>query len=160
MIIQGADLFSAMSLDAINEIKTSILEESYDKGTILFKQDDPAKYFYTLIDGRIQLAIGKEAEIDYMISRPGDIFGLSSMVDRECYTADALCVSPTKIAKIHKDNLEQILEKYPRDATLFFRHLSTAIMKRLVDNYGAFMSQGSLQGGSDGSRQVGSGAED
>ncbi|MFH0957209.1 MAG: cyclic nucleotide-binding domain-containing protein [Pseudomonadota bacterium] len=160
MIIQGADLFSAMSLDAINEIKTSIVEESHDKGSLLFKQDDPAKYFYTLINGRVQLAIGKEGEIDYTISRPGEIFGLSSMVDRECYTANAQCIAPTKIAKIQKDKLEQILEKYPRDATLFFKHLSAAIMKRLIDNYGAFLSQGSLQGVSYGSRQVASESED
>jgi CRP-like cAMP-binding protein len=160
MIIQGADLFSGMSLEAINEIKTSIVEEHHDKGTVLFKQDDPANYFYTLIDGRVQLAIGKEAEIDYTVSSPGEIFGLSSMVDRECYTADAQCVAPTKTAKISKDKLDQILEKYPRDAILFFKHLSTAIMKRLVDNYGAFLSQGSLQGVSYGSRQVASGSED
>ncbi len=104
--------------------------------------------------------IGKEAEIDYTISRPGDIFGISSMVERECYTADARCVTPTKTAKIDKDKLDEILEKYRRDASLFFRHLSTAIMKRLVDNYGAFLWQGNLQGVSYGSRQVGSSNED
>ena len=82
------------------------------------------------------------------------------MVESEGYTADARCVTPTKTAKINKDKLDQILEKYPRDATLFFRHLSTAIMKRLVDNYGAFLSDGNLQGVSYGSQQIGSNYED
>lgn len=160
MIIQGAELFSAMSLEAISEIKTSIVEESYDRGSVLFKQDEPANYFYTLIDGRIELSIGKEAEIDYTISHPGEVFGLSSMVDRECYSADAKCTVPSKIAKIKKDKLDKVLEKYPRDATLFYKHLSTAIMKRLVDSYNSYLSQGNLQGVSYGSRQVASGSED
>ena len=60
MIIQRAELFSDISLEAINEIKTSMVEETHNKGTILFKQDDPATYFYTLMDGRVQLAVGKE----------------------------------------------------------------------------------------------------
>jgi CRP/FNR family cyclic AMP-dependent transcriptional regulator len=160
MIIQRAELFSDMSLEAINEIKTSIVEESHNQGDVLFKQEDPATYFYTLMDGRVQLAVGKEAEIDYTVSRPGEIFGLSSMLDRERYTADAKCIEPTKTAKINKHKLDEILEKYPRDAVLFFKHLSTAIMGRLLDNYNAFLSQGTLQGVSYGTGQVAGDSED
>ncbi|MCL5125389.1 MAG: cyclic nucleotide-binding domain-containing protein [Deltaproteobacteria bacterium] len=160
MIIQRAKLFSDMSVEAINEIKSSIVEESHDRGAILFKQDEPADYFFTLMEGRVELAIGKQGEIDYTVSQPGEIFGLSSVVDRECYTADAKCTEPTKVAKIQKDKLDQILEKYPRDATLFYKHLSSAIMKRLLDNYQSFLSQGSLQGVSYGTGQVAGDSEE
>ncbi len=160
MIIQRAELFSDLSMEAINEIKTSMVEESHNKGTILFRQDDPADYFFTLMEGRVELAVGKQGEIDYTVSLPGEIFGLSSMVDRDCYTADAKCTAPTKVAKIKKDKLDRILEKYPRDATLFYKHLSTAIMSRLLDNYNAFLSQGTLQGVSYGTGQVAGDSEE
>ncbi|MGA8830920.1 MAG: cyclic nucleotide-binding domain-containing protein, partial [Desulfomonilaceae bacterium] len=87
MIIQRAKLFSDLSVEAINEIKTYVVEESHDQGTTLFRQDDPADYFFTLMEGRVELAIGKQGEIDYTVNQPGEIFGLSSMVDRESYTA-------------------------------------------------------------------------
>ncbi|MGO8881635.1 MAG: cyclic nucleotide-binding domain-containing protein [Desulfomonilaceae bacterium] len=160
MIIQRAKLFSDLSVEAINEIKTYVVEESHDKGTTLFRQDDPADYFFTLMEGRVELAVGKQGEIDYTVSQPGEIFGLSSMVDRESYTADAKCAAPTKVAKINKKKLDQILEKYPRDAMLFYKHLSSAIMKRLLDNYNAFLSQGSLQGVSYGTGQVAGDSEE
>jgi len=160
MIIQRAELFSNLSMEAINEIKTSMIEESHNKGTMLFRQDDPADYFFTLMEGRVELAIGKQGEIDYTVSQPGEIFGLSSMLDRECYTADAKCTTSAKIAKINKNKLDKILEKYPRDATLFYKHLSSAIMRRLLDNYNAFLSQGNLQGVSYGTGQVAGDSEE
>ncbi|MGC8659417.1 MAG: cyclic nucleotide-binding domain-containing protein [Desulfomonilaceae bacterium] len=160
MIIERAKLFSDMSVEAINEIKSAIVEEYHDQGEMLFKQEDPADYFFTLMEGRVELAIGKQAEIDYTVSQPGEIFGLSSVVDRECYTADAKCTVPSKVAKIQKDKLDQILEKYPRDATLFYKHLSSAIMKRLLDNYQAFLAQGGLQGVTYGTGQVAGDSEE
>ena len=160
MIIQRAKLFNDLSVEAINEIKTSLVEESHDTGTILFRQDDPADYFFTLMEGRVELVVGKQGKIDYTVSQPGEIFGLSSMLDREHYTADAKCTTPTKIAKINKNKLDLILEKYPRDATLFYKHLSSAIMKRLLDNYNAFLSQGSLQGVTYGTGQVAGDSEE
>lgn len=154
MIIQNADLFSDMSLDAIKEISMGVIEEHYDSGDKLFLQNDRADYFYTLIEGRVQLAVGKEAQIDYTVSRPGEIFGLSSMLDRECYTADAQCVMPSRVAKLEKKKLDTVLEKYPKDATLFFKHLSSCIMARLISNYDAFLTHGSLKGVTCGSGQV------
>jgi hypothetical protein len=43
---------------------------------------------------------------------------------------------------------------------LFYKHLSSAIMKRLLDNYNAFLSQGSLQGVSYGTGQVAGDSEE
>ena len=54
MIIQRAKLFNDLSVEAINEIKTSLVEESHDTGTMLFRQDDPAEYFFTLMEGRVE----------------------------------------------------------------------------------------------------------
>lgn len=160
MIIERAELFSDLSVEAINDIKTYVSEESYDKGAILFRQDDPADHFFILMDGRVELIVGKQGEIDYTVGRSGEIFGLSSMVDRETYTADAKCAAPTKVARISKKKLSAVLERYPSDALLFYKHLSQIIMRRLVDNYRAFLSHGGAQGATYGTGQVAGDSEE
>jgi len=154
MIIERAELFSDLSVELINDIKTFVSEESFDKGAILFRQDDPADYFFILMEGRVELVIGTQGQIDYTVSHPGEIFGLSSMVERERYSADAKCTAPTKVAKIDKKKLTQLLEKYPSDAILFYKHLSQIIMRRLVTTYSAFLSQGEARGLTYGTGQV------
>ena len=101
-----------------------------------------------------------EAEIDYTLSREGEIFGWSSMVDRECYTANGQCVIPTKAVKIHKDKLNQVFQKYPIDGMIFFKGLAGAVAQGLIDNYNAFLSQGSQKDDTYGSRQVMTSAEE
>ncbi|MGC8908813.1 MAG: cyclic nucleotide-binding domain-containing protein [Desulfomonilaceae bacterium] len=160
MIIERAELFSDLSVELINDIKTFVSEESFDKGAILFRQDDPADYFFILMEGRVELVIGTQGQIDYTVSHPGEIFGLSSMVDRETYTADAKCAAPTKVAKIDKKRLTRLLEKYPSDAILFYKHLSQIIMRRLVTTYQAFLLQGGSQGVTYGTGQVAGDSEE
>ena len=160
MIIQNTDLFNGLSREALNEISKAVIVESHVGGTVLYTDNDPATYFYSLIDGRVQLTIGKEAQIDYTVNRVGEVFGWSSMVDRKSYTTTAKCVTPTKVAKISRKNLIQILEKHPRDAAIFYKRLAAAVVQRLIDNYSAFLSEGNLQGVTYGSGQVVVGSED
>ncbi len=160
MIIERAELFSDLSVELINDIKTYVSEESFDKGAVLFRQDDPADYFFFFLEGRVELVIGTQGQIDYTVNHPGEIFGLSSMVERERYTADAKCTAPTKVAKIDKKRLTQLLEKYPSDAILFYKHLSQIIMRRLVNTYHAFLSQAESQGITYGTGQVAGDSEE
>jgi CRP/FNR family transcriptional regulator, cyclic AMP receptor protein len=154
MIMQNSDLFKDLSREATAEIAGIATAETHDKGSILFTRADPAKYFYTLLEGRVRLTIGRVGEIDYTASREGEVFGWSSMVDRACYTADAECVVPTKVVRIEKERLNGIFDKYPKDGTIFFKRLAAALVQRLLDNYNAFVSEGSLKGVTYGSGQV------
>ena len=46
MIIQEAELFEGVSQETMSEIAKIMVEESYDKGTVLFAKGDPADHFY------------------------------------------------------------------------------------------------------------------
>lgn len=141
MFLKEADLFTGLSQETMNEIADTMVEESYDKGALLFSEGDPANFFYVLKEGRVRLALGKEAEIDYTVSNPGEAFGWSALVDRPCYTAAAECESPTKLIKIGKDQLNKILEKQPGSGMVFFKRLAGAIGERLIYSYNAFLSE-------------------
>jgi CRP-like cAMP-binding protein len=146
MIIQKADLFRDQNPETMNEISKIMVEESHEKGSLVFAAGAPSNHFYILVDGRVRLSIGTEAEIDYTVSSPGEAFGWTGMVDRAVYVASAECVVPSKVAKIEKASLNKIFEKYPEMGMMFFKRLAGAVVQRLIYNYETFLSEGSLKG--------------
>jgi CRP-like cAMP-binding protein len=141
MFLKEADLFMGLSQETMNELSKIMVEESHDKGALLFSEGDPAQHFYVLLEGRVRLAIGKEAAIDYTVSNPGEAFGWSALVDRPSYTAGAECESPTKLIKIKKEDIDRILEKQPGSGMIFFKRLAGALGERLIYSYNAFLSE-------------------
>jgi CRP-like cAMP-binding protein len=160
MIIQKAELFKDLGPEIVGEISNIMVEESYEKGSLVFKAGDPANSFYLVVDGRVRLSMGAEGRIDYTASLPGEAFGWTGMVDRPGYVATAECVTPCKVIKVEKAKLNQVLEKDPASGMIFFKRLAGAVVQRLIDNYGAFLSEGSLTGVTYGSGQVMSSGED
>jgi CRP-like cAMP-binding protein len=154
MIIQKADLFQDVSPETMKEISKIMVEESYDRGSVLFKVGDPATCFYLIVDGTVTLSIGTEGEIDYTANRPGEAFGWTGMVDRPTYVATAECATPCKLAKIDKGKLNEVLSKDPTSNAGFFKRLAGAVVQRLIDNYGMFITEGSLKGVTYGTGQV------
>jgi CRP-like cAMP-binding protein len=154
MIIQEADLFKELRQDIRNEISEIMVEESYQKGSLVFKAGEPAHSFYLIVDGRVRLSIGTEAQIDYTASIPGEAFGWTGMVDRATYVATAECLTPCKLVRLEKEKLDRILRKDMGSGMMFFKRLAGAVVQRLIDNYGMFLSEGRLTGVSYGTGQV------
>jgi len=146
MFIENTELFKDLGDDVMNEIAKIMTEESYDKGDVIFTQTQPAKDFYILVNGRVRLTLGGEAEIEYTVTKSGEVFGWSGMLDRKYYTARAECAGPTKLVKIEKDKLNRIFAKHPENGMTFFKKLAGAVFQRLIYNYEAFLSEGSLRG--------------
>jgi CRP-like cAMP-binding protein len=159
MIIQKSDLFKDLSQETMNKINSIMAEQSHEKGSLLFKAGDPATSFYLIVDGTVTLSIGTAGEIDYTANRPGEAFGWTGLVDRPTYVASAECATRCRLAKIEKEKMFQILDSDPESGKIFFKRLAGAVVQRLVDNYGAFLSEGALKGVTYGSGQV-MGSED
>jgi CRP-like cAMP-binding protein len=161
MFIKEADLFKELDEQTMNEISKIMVEEAHAKGDVIYTEKDRANHFYILWDGRVRLSLGKEGEIDYTVNRRGEVFGWSSLVGRDFYSAKAQCVSSVKVMKINKDQLNEVFKKHPAGGVIFFRRLAGAVVQRLLDNYSAFLSEGSLKGvTSEGTRQVAGVGED
>jgi hypothetical protein len=61
------------------------------------------------------------------------------------YTATAECASPSKIMKVNNESLYKIFEKDTASGMMFYKRLAGAVVQRLILNYEAFISQGSLR---------------
>lgn len=145
MIIQQADLFKDLSPEIVNEISNIMIEESYQPGTLVFEAGAPAHNFYILVEGMVRLFIGTKAEISYTVNIPGEAFGWTGLVDRPVYTATAECGTPSKVMKIENESLDKIFQKDTASGMMFFKRLAGAVVQRLIHNYEAFISEGSLK---------------
>jgi len=161
MFLPKIDVFKDLRQEAINEISEIAVEESYEKGTVLFSVGDPAQYFYILVDGNVELTVGDGATSHYAVSNIGESFGWSSVVGRGGYSAGARCVARSRILKIKSSDLEKVFDAHARSGRVFYRGLAAALGQRWLDLHRTFMSEfTSTQAASHGSRQTSGTGED
>lgn len=140
MSIKETKLFLGIRKDLLEEIYRDVIEETHEKGAFVFLEDDPAGFFYILQEGRLRLSVGGRGRIAYILSRPGDVFGWSGLVDRATYTVSAECLAPTRVSKLQGKRLDEILERDPASGLVFFRGLARLIDQRLVGTYRMLVS--------------------
>jgi len=135
MIIDQTDLGRGMSWEFTNEIYAVTTTESFTEGDFLFREGDHTKYFYVLLEGRVRLSRGKTKQVVYIVDRPGEAFGWSSLVGREVYSASAECVLAAKCFRINKEAFDKVLERKTADGVIFFRRLAGILGERLINIY-------------------------
>jgi CRP/FNR family transcriptional regulator len=135
MFIQKSKLFREMEQNVLNEINKIMVKESCTEGTVLFHRGQSANDLYILREGSIELTIGDNGHVTYVVKSPGEAFGWSSLVNQHLYTASAVCSSPTEVIRIQSEKLHRIFEKHPASGLLFFRRLAEIISKRVATSY-------------------------
>ena len=135
MFIQRADLFRGMDQVVIKEISEIMVEESCAEGTVLFERGKTANDLYVVKEGSVELIIGENGHVTYVVKNAGEAFGWSSLVNHHVYTASAVCSSPTELIRIPSDKLNKVFEKNPASGLIFFRRLAEIISKRVATSY-------------------------
>ncbi len=135
MFMQKTKLFRGMEQNVLKEIDKIMIKESCTEGTILFERGKTANDLYILKEGSIELTIGDNGHVTYVVKSPGEAFGWSSLVNHHVYTATAVCSSPTELIRIPSDKLNMIFESNPASGLMFFRSLAEIISKRVATSY-------------------------
>jgi len=140
MFIEQADLLKGVGRRFIKKFVKIMVDESHLQGAFLFTEGDPADNFYVLEEGSVKLSIGEEGHITHIVSKRGEAFGWSSLVDRDVYTASAECSAPTKVLKIPREEMNRILDNNPADGLIFFKRLAGVVGKRLINSYRSLLA--------------------
>lgn len=135
MYIQQSELFWGMNRDFVKEVMNIAEKESYQKGTFLFREGDPAINFYILIKGRVKLTIGETGQMVYTVDRAGEAFGWSSLIERDVYSASGECKQETILQKFDSRALLNLLEEDPVNGLIFIKRLAGLIGNRLLWSY-------------------------
>ena len=135
MYIKQSELFTGTSMDFVKKFMDISEMSSHNKGEILFRENDPAKFFFILLNGCVKLSVGEPEQVVYNAARNGEAFGWSSLIGGDVYSASAECTETTKLLKTSSDKLSQILEADPDNGIIFFRQLAATLGNRLLETY-------------------------
>ena len=95
MAIMESDLFRGVSQRFITRIANGAEEMSYKKGAVIFERGGDASHFCVLASGDVHIEVA-EAQEALAVSRPGEVFGWSALVEPYRYTATARCSQDTR----------------------------------------------------------------
>ena len=135
MYIKQSELFTGTSMDFVKKFMDISEMSSHQKGEVLFRENDPAKFFFILLNGSVKLSIGKPEQVVYNAERNGEAFGWSSLIGGDVYSASAECTQPTKLLKTRSNKLTRALAADPDNGIIFFRQLAATLGNRLLETY-------------------------
>jgi len=135
MYIKQSDLFMGTSMDFVKKFMDISEMSSHKKGEILFRENDPANFFFILLNGRVKLSVGQPKQVVYNATRNGEAFGWSSLIGGAVYSASAECLEPTKLLKTDSNKLSGILAEDADNGIIFFKQLAATLGNRLLETY-------------------------
>lgn len=135
MQMHQKDLLRDLDKAFVEKIINIAEKESHQKGDVLFREGDNASHLYILTKGHVRLSAGKTGSSVYIVNHPGELFGWSSAVGMEKYSASAECVEATSLSKINGRELAALLDKDTANGMMFFKNISGTLGNRLLHMY-------------------------
>lgn len=151
--LSGFSFFSGISPTRLDEIESFSFVQTYEQGSVIFENNEPARNLYGLIRGDVDLSILFKEKIitkdikyeEYIrtnveiFEKPVvietvkdlSIFGWSAMVEPEKMTATAKCSSDSDIVVIPASELKQTLNSDPELGYLLSSRISNIVAQRL-----------------------------
>ena len=139
MAITESELFKGVSQRFITRIANASEEQNYKADSIIFRRGEQASYFYVLVSGEVHGEMGAEETL--AVDKPGEIFGWSAMVAPYAYTGTARCVKDTRVIKISRDLIEEVINEHPAEGLAVLKNLAAIIAGRLRYAYQQLMPE-------------------
>ena len=133
--IQESELFRGVTPRVLTEIANGSEEMTYPKGTILFSAGETAQDIYELVDGSIDLMAPEKELVHLTVSRGGQMFGWSALVEPYERTATAKCTTDTKVLRMSRGSIERTIERHPHEGLAILKNLMGIIAHRLRQAY-------------------------
>ena len=133
--IQESELFRGVSPRVFTEIAKESEEMTFRKGTILFSTGDNAQDIYELVEGSVDLMALEKEIVHLTVSRSGQIFGWSALVEPYERTATAKCTADTKVVRMSRDSIERTIERHPHEGLAILKNLIRIVAQRLREAY-------------------------
>jgi CRP/FNR family transcriptional regulator, cyclic AMP receptor protein len=108
-------------------------EVSFDTGDWLFRDGDPAQWFYLVYQGKVALevATAEKPRLTIQTIGPGEVLGWSWLVPPFFWRFDARALKPTRGLAIDGVEFRQALAAHPEQGYRFLVRLLPIIAERL-----------------------------
>lgn len=115
-LLANIPLFEGLSAGDLDIVAQRVRPRRYKDGSTIIRKDDPGVALYVIVSGKIKIHNEAPDGTDCIIAilSDGDFFGDLSMIDGGARSADASALAPSELLMLTRDDLLDILERYPR----------------------------------------------
>ena len=108
-------IFSDLNPEQLRPLTSKLRRRQYQRGEVIFHQDDPADRMHIVVDGMVRISITSEdgREKDLALLRPGECFGEMAMFDGSNRSATATAADPSQTFALSRQDFMDFLEEHP-----------------------------------------------
>src|SRR6516225_6892548 len=125
--LRSCQLFTGLPPSDLANIADVSVVKALEKGDYLFHEGDPARGFYVVQRGAVNVhrvsAVGKEQVIH--IFRAGESFAEVTLATEAGYPADARAIEPSQVLLVQKDGILALLKRQPELALRMLGSMSS-----------------------------------
>ena len=91
-------IFASLKEEQLQSLPGKLQPRSYQRGEVIFHEDDPADHMHIIVEGRVKISIASEdgRERDIALFQSGDCFGEMALLDGSNRSATATAVDATE----------------------------------------------------------------
>jgi len=113
--LRACQLFTGLPQADLEQVAAVTVVKPLEKNEYLFHEGDPARGFYVVQRGAVNVhrvnAAGKEQIIH--VFRAGESFAEATLATERGYPADARAIEPTQVLLVQKDGILALLRRQP-----------------------------------------------
>ncbi len=121
-------------------------QREYQPNEYVFHQGDPGIGLYIIMEGEVLISSQTEHgyEHKFAVLTEGDFFGELALLDNEVRSASAVALKNSKLHVVFRPDLDEFIDKYPKQGIEILRGISQIIttrLRRLNDDYVALYNR-------------------
>ena len=96
--LTSVPIFASLKEERLQSLPGKLQPRSYQRGEVIFHEDDPADRMHIIVEGRVKISIASEdgRERDIALFQSGDCFGEMALLDGSNRSATATAVDATE----------------------------------------------------------------
>ena len=113
--LKSVPIFANLKPEQLQSLPDKLRPRHYQRGEVIFHQDDPADRMHIIVEGRVKISITSEdgREKDIALFQPGDCFGEMALLDGSNRSATATATEPSDTMVLFRQDFLDFMSENP-----------------------------------------------
>ena len=113
--LTSVPIFASLNREQLQSLPGKLQPRRYQRGEVIFHEDDPADRMHIIVEGRVKISIASEdgRERDIALFQSGDCFGEMALLDGSNRSATATAVDATETMVLSRRDFLDFLGENP-----------------------------------------------
>ena len=109
-------IFANLGPEQLQPLTSKLRRRQYQRGEVIFHQDDPADRMHIVAQGTVRISITSEdgREKDIALLQAGECFGEMALLDGSNRSATATAIEPSQTFALYRQDFMDFLQEHPQ----------------------------------------------